>query len=192
MVYEIIAYYSIFIWVLPLYKQYKGSFFFYFFLISISDPATLGLHNLGIYTDETYLVIDFLILILIDYFVPIFKFSKLKTIIFFILTLFGYLYFRNNDLLSILIHFLIFIQLLRINLFNLIEKNFFNLFYIILAVYEILLLLNMTFIHFSSVQSVFYFYFSILFMSLFAIFFIFFNDKSEKIIFYRKNIRLNE
>ncbi len=173
-----ISYVSIFIWLLPPIRQYKGNYFYFFLVLALLDPIVyvvrfiLPLDPMRIYTLCTIFLVFALIKI---------RHNKFNWFYIAVLTIINtYLSFSLSfDLLKlylILQLIVVFFIILRKTLLDTFTNGQINLFYFVLVLYLLSVLTKMliTFTQFSS--GIFYFYFTTAFEILIAVFFIFYND----------------
>ena len=180
---KIIINISILLWLLPPFKQLKGGYFLYFLTLGYSDPLALLLGWLfKISPNYTHLIIAFILLICILYYT-----NKLnyKWIISLFLLLILSLCSGNRDIRYIsiiIIHCLIFVQILIPTLLEFFNGHRINTYLSVLLVYELMTALKYAAFSFNYFSGVYFFYISLAFETVICIFFIFVNLNNTPLI----------
>lgn len=175
---DIIQKFSIFFWILPLYKQYKGSYFYFFLILALTDP----IFRISKFLELSYIPIGPVSLFLLS----LASFGKriklsLPIILFFVLFILVLYFDPNNQLFKVFVCLVSFINFIKRLLLEQFSNSKINLFYIAASFYMLLLLLNLSLVVLNIKSGATYFYFTIIIMYFLALFFTFFNDKDEKI-----------
>jgi len=176
---KIIVYISTFFWLFPPFRQYKGRFFYYFLILALSDPlAIINYSFIGIPHHFIHSLAGLLLLYSFDSIGYLKKYLAANII--FILAFFLFLFLLDNLLYLILaLHLLILYRFLRLSVLNTFIKNELNIFLFLLVFYEISVIVNLiVFISKSNLGVVFY-YLTLSFQILVAIFFTIFREDSS-------------
>ena len=176
---KIIVYISTFFWLFPPFRQYNGRYFYYFLILALSDPlALINYSFIGISHHFIHSIAGLLLLYSFDS-IEYLKKYLLANIIF-ILAFFLFLFLLDNLLYVILtLHLLILYRFIRLSLLNTFNKNELNIFLLVLVFYEISAIVNLiVFISKTNLGVVFY-YLTLSFQILVAIFFTIFREDSS-------------
>lgn len=175
----IIIYISTFFWLFPPFRQFKGRYFYYFFILALSDPVNLISVNLiGVPYHFIHSIAGLLLLYSINSIEYVKKY--LFANMFFILTFFLFLFLLDNLLYLILtLHLLILYRFLRLSLLNTYSKSELNIFLFMLVFYEISVIVNLIVFISKTNLGVVFFYLTLLFQILVAIFFTIFREDSS-------------
>ena len=169
----IIYYTSLFAWLLPPIRQYKGKLFLYFLLFAIADPLT-RISTISFHTNayQIHSLISFAAILAVS----INKISK-KNIVFifigFLLTLFVISTQDRNIifLYLILLHLVIIWYFLKETLISFSKNNFLTLGWVVLILYEISIVLKLIVALEVTQASTIYYYLTTGFQILIALFF---------------------
>jgi len=175
----IIIYISTFFWLFPPFRQFKGRYFYYFLILALSDPVNLiSVTLIGIPHHIIHCIAGLLLLYSINSIEYVKKYLIANII--FILAFFLFLFLLNDLLYVILtLHLLILYRFIRLSLLNTYSKNELNVFLFLLVFYEISVIVNLiVFISKSNLGVVFY-YLTLSFQILIAIFFTIFREDSS-------------
>jgi len=176
---RVIVYISTFFWLFPPFRQFKGRFFYYFLILGLSDPVNLiSLTLIGIPHHFIHSIAGLLLLYSFDSIKYVKKYLIANVI--FILAFFLFIFLLDNLLYLILtLHLLILYRFLRLSLLNTYSKSELNIFLFMLVFYEISVVVNLiVFISKSNLGVVFY-YLTLSFQILVAIFFTIFREDSS-------------
>ena len=176
---KIIVYISTFFWLFPPFRQYKGRYFYYFLILALADPINiLSISIIGVPNYFVHSIISLLLFYSIGTGENEKKYMLANMI--FMLAFFLFLFLLDNLLYLILtLHLLILYRFLRLSLLNTFSKNELNLFLLVLIFYEISAIVNLiVFISKSNLGVVFY-YLTLSFQILVAIFFTIFGEDSS-------------
>ncbi len=185
-----IWYLSIFVWLLPPFRQKKTFFFYYFFVLAIADLMSLILYKfVKVSFSDLYIVISFCLFIALQ---EIEYLKKRKMIFIGIgLIVISLSFFRigNNTfvLLITVLHLIIILRILYLFVMVVAEKQSLNFFYLVLAFYEFTVLLKfLNFLFELKVEAQTYFYITTGFELLVGIFFTTFREDSSKLVYQLK------
>lgn len=180
---------SIFFWLLPPFRQYKGRFFYYFLIMALSDPLTiLCFEVLKLPVESIHSVAG----LFLAYSLFFQNNNTKQEIILLLSFLLGFIisiiYLTNLHYLILSIHIVIFLFLLKMAILPIYYKNTINIFYFALLFYELSIVLNYTLIMGNSNIKMLLFYMTLFFQILMAIFFTIFTEKSKSMILHIKQI----
>lgn len=190
----IIYYTSLFAWLLPPIRQYKGKLFLYFLLFAIADPLT-RISTISFHTNayQIHSLISFAAILAVS----INKISK-KNIVFifigFLLTLFVISTQDRNIifLYLILLHLVIIWYFLKETLISFSKNNFLTLGWVVLILYEISIVLKLIVALEVTQASTIYYYLTTGFQILIALFFTIYKvENSPKIKLSVKNMDMS-
>lgn len=178
----VITYLSVFFWLFPPFRQYKERFFIYFLIMAIMDPINLlyvqvlGGKNLIVFT-----IGSILLFYSINFSLNILKKFWYVNVLFIALIILFFLYIPNLRLLIILLHLLIFIKFFKIGVITLHKYNSVNIFLLALIFYELSIIINeLVFLSNYNIKVIF-FYTTIFFQILIAIFFTIFKEDNPRL-----------
>ena len=129
-IFNVIVYLSIFFWLLPPFRQYKGEYFYFFFLLAITDPIGYVISHYGFSSVWLYVYANILMLLSLFYT----KFdSKIIGLLALLFLLFSFIYtllpYEYYFITCIIINFIIIVIILKkaiVHIFNKYEINFFH------------------------------------------------------------------
>jgi hypothetical protein len=182
-----IWYLSIFVWLLPPFRQKKTFFFYYFFVLAIADLMSLILYKfVKISFSDLYIVISFCLFIALQEI----EYLKRRKMIFIgiglIVISLSFFRIGNNTfvLLIMVLHLIIILRILYLFVMVVAEKQSLNFFYLVLAFYEFTVLLKfLNFLFELKVEAQTYFYITTGFELLVGIFFTTFREDSAKLVY---------
>ena len=180
---EIIIYISIFFWLLPPIRQFKGNFFLYFFILALSDPLTIlfvRIAHLPAYIIHTFASI--LLFYSINPSSINFRKYWLLHATFITGFIIGILFLNKLLYMVLIIHLLILFKFIKLTLVIVYRLNTINFFYIVLVFYELSAVINLSEFLGSSDFRVVIYYMTLSFQILMAIFFTIFTEKSDFLI----------
>ncbi|MEQ8192756.1 MAG: hypothetical protein ABRQ39_32640, partial [Candidatus Eremiobacterota bacterium] len=134
----IISYVSLFVWIFPIFRQYRSNLFYFFLFLGISDPLSVfAVKVLSIKTEWPSVLIAPILFyaINIDRTKP-FKISKLEIFVF-VLTYFLIFFIDNFNVILLIIHTLITIRAIYIIITDLHYRQKINIVRLVLAFYMI-------------------------------------------------------
>lgn len=174
---------SIFFWLLPPIRQFKGRFFYYFLVMALSDP--INIFCFQVLKTPQYLIHSVAGLFLI--FSLIFLSDGVRKRLFIISALvfgffIGMILLPDFVYLLLSMHIVIFLILIKIAVMPVYQKNIVNIFYFALLFYELSLVLNISLILGSGDIRIILYFSTLSFQILMAIFFTIFTEKSEILI----------
>jgi hypothetical protein len=170
---------SIFFWLVPVFRQYKGNYFFFFLILALADPFAFlcvavfniqpalihAIAAIGLFYSLDTIRQDFWRLWLLN----------LIIVVTFVIALL----LQTNPLFLILIfHFLILIIFIKKVMLKLYQSGEFNWFYLILIFYEITAMVKLIVFISGADIGILYLYFTVAFQFLIAIFFSIFREES--------------
>jgi len=167
-----IIYASILFWLFPIFRQYKGNYFHYFVILALSDP--LAMFGVAVLNVQPRLILSIAAIFLfysIDTIKHEFRRLWLLNLIIVVTFVIALIVLSNPLFLVLIFHFsilLIFIKKLMVKLYQLGE---FNWFYLVLIFYEITVILKVIVFISGTEIGVLYFYLTLAFQFLVAIFF---------------------
>lgn len=175
--------FSMIFWLLPLKKQFGGNFFVFFLILAVLDPINFVNYYLFKISPEYLKVIASILLFLFvntTFSKEIFykKYNLISLFIFICIWIISPLI--NYTVL--VIHLFIFGKLVFLFINNLFNRKVINIFYLLLSIYEILIFSNLALVIYGTTINIEYFHLTIVFMSLFAIFFSFFSASDKKVM----------
>lgn len=177
--------FSIILWIIIPFIQFKKKYFFYFFILAFMDIATLFL-RLVLHSSSNYFYFpfSFLLFFSIQDLLFIKKYQKIIIILFILICFMNFNNFIENRtfFLISLVHFVILIKLLKDFIISFVKYNLFNIFILSLIFYEITLLtkfLNLL-IGFSNADI--YFIITSLFETFIGLFFCIFKSDNPRLL----------
>ncbi len=181
-----LAYFSVFVWAIVPFRQYKGKYFLYFLSWVSADiatvPARLIFHS-G--TNFFYAPFSFLALIALQDIKFIKKYWVVITILFL-----GVCYINlNNNMMGTfvsIIHFFILLIFLKELIMTFVTKNLVKIFLIILIFYEIMTVAKFLNYLTGFTNAYIYFIITSIFEITFGLFFIIFKSDDKRLIFQLK------
>ena len=178
---SIITYISIFIWIFPALRQYRESYFYFFLVLALSDPVNIiCVHALGVFPNYyVHSVAGLLLLYSIGFKLENllrFWYANIVFIIFFLIALFS---IENLLFIILFSHFLILIKFIKILMLKLYQSGEFNWFYLALIFYEITVILKVIVFISGTEIGILYFYLTLAFQFLVAIFFTIFREENS-------------
>jgi len=179
---RIIIYISTFFWLFPPFRQFKGRYFYYFFILALSDPVNLlSVTLIGIPYYFIHSIAGLLLLYSFDSIEYVKKYLIANII--FILSFFLFLFLLNNLLYVILtLHLLILYRFIRQALINTYSKNELNIFLFLLVFYEISIVVKTIVFVSGTNLGIVFFYLTLLFEILVAIFYTIFREDSSPLM----------
>jgi hypothetical protein len=178
---KIIIYISSGVWLLPVFRQYKGNYFYYFLILALSDPLNIFFGSvLGILQGGH---IHSVLSILIFYSIGTTGQNFLKNWIFHLIFILCFLYvlffMETQPQLVLVIHFLVLYKFIKNAIIHLHNTNLLNFFYLILIFYEITLIVNLIVLIGRTDTGYILFYITASFQILIALFFAIFREDSS-------------
>lgn len=165
------------LWLLPLIKNFRKDYFFFFLGVALQDPGNLFFYNF-LKLDPNYWVIFCQLFIIYTLELKNKKFKKIDPIIIGITVLFSFIGFYSN----LIYMALCLVILLKISS-NIIEelkyRGYINIFVVAIAFYVFNLLLNALFVSTQSLYKETYYVYTFISMFAFALFFTFTNEKTK-------------
>lgn len=179
---RIITYTSITLWILPLFKQYRGRYFYYFLILAVFDPILLLLLNF--FTAAQIMTEYKIVLQLLLFHSVVMAEAKRKKYYYsypavIIITLFlSYLFGEHNASLMFL-DGLITLLFLRMFVLKIFRHKLFNIYFLMLFVYQFSLIINYLVDYLGFETGMTYFYFTVASQGLFALYFSFFGENDK-------------
>jgi hypothetical protein len=178
----IIQYISMFFWFLPPIRQYKERFFIYFLIWALSDPLNLvALHIFQISNYYIHPIASVLLIYSIDFSSNDIKKYWYFHILFIAAFIAGLFLIPNRLHLIIILHIIIIFKFLKIAFVSFYKYNAINVFLFVLVFYEILMVINLlVFLNNYDIKVIFY-YSTVLFESIIAMFFSIFKEDNPRL-----------
>lgn len=176
---QLIVYASIFFWLFPIFRQYKGNYFLFFLILALSDPiAMLSVAVLKVQPTLIHSIAGIFLFYSIDTVRQ--EFGRLWLLNLFIVVTFviALLMLSNLLFLILILHFLILFIFIKKLMLKLYHSGEFNWFYLVLIFYEITVILKVMVFISSTEIGILYFYLTLAFQFLVAIFFTIFRENS--------------
>lgn len=183
-----LLYISLFVWLLPPLKQFRGRFFYYFLLQAISDPLVLILFMFKIPNLPIYLVKNLLLILLL--WKPNEAVKKLLYVIPFLILVYITASMIHYTIINFIIaaaHVFILYFIFKLATADVIDLNKLKVFYIVIILYELSAILKHLFIIYSIHTGSVYYYLTTAFEILLGLFFFFIREDDKRIA-----IALNE
>jgi hypothetical protein len=177
---KIITYASIFVWLLPAIRQYKGKYFYYFLILALSDPLNIFFVNvLNVPNYFFHSIAGILLFYSIgtstQSFLKYWKFNLLFILVF-LFTLFT---LPNLLFLILILHVLILSIFIKQSVILLHQSGELNYFLLVLIFYEITVLLKVIVFISGTDTGIMFFYLTLSFQILVALFFTIFREESS-------------
>ena len=177
---KIITYASIIIWLLPAIRQYKGKYFYYFLILALSDPVDIFCGNV---LNLPNYIIHSIAAILLYYSIGTSTQSFLKywkfNLLFIVVFLFTLFTVPNLLFLILILHILILSKFIKQSVILLHQSGELNYFLLVLIFYEITALLKVIVFISGTDTGIMFFYFTVSFQILVALFFTIFREDSS-------------
>jgi len=174
-----IIYASIFFWLFPIFRQYKGNYFLYFLILGLSDPiAMLCVAVLNVQPTLIHSVAAIFLYYSIDTVKREFRRLWLLNLIIVVTFVIALLMLSNPLFLVLILHFLILLIFIKKLMLKLYQSGEFNWFYLALIFYEITVILKVIVFISGTDVGILYFYLTLAFQFLVAIFFTIFREES--------------
>lgn len=184
---------SVFIWLLPPLRQYKNYFFYYFVILAFSDVISIAIHySLGISVYSFYVTISVLSLLsLLDKehilrWVWYYSICAVLIIVTSFCLEFNYFstsYFLSNEIIFVFLHSIILTRIIYLFVLNITKAKAFNLFYIVLMLYELSIIVKFLNLLTGLTDVYTYFYITSIFQAIIGLFFSIFREDNRRIIF---------
>ncbi len=174
-----IIYASIFFWLFPVYRQYKGNYFLFFLILALSDPMVmLSVAVLKVQPTLIHSIAGIFLLYSIDTVKQEFERLWLLNLMIVVTFIIALLLLSNLLILVLILHFLILIVFIKKLMLKLHQLSEFNWFYLVLIFYEITVILKVIVFISGTEIGILYFYLTLAFQFLIAIFFTIFREES--------------
>lgn len=177
----IISYVSLFVWIFPIFRQYRSNLFYFFLFLGISDPLSVfAVKVLSIKTEWPSVLIAPILFyaINIDRTKP-FKISKLEIFVF-VLTYFLIFFIDNFNVILLIIHTLITIRAIYIIITDLHYRQKINIVRLVLAFYMITSVASLLIYLNGDYHAFLLFFTNLAFQLLLAIFFSILSENNPK------------
>jgi hypothetical protein len=176
---EIIVYVSAFFWLFPPLRQFKGRYFYYFLVLALTDPIALFIAPV-LKIDNVFIHSLCSLLLLISI-VSLDSLKKLISILILVIisAAFYFIVLQNSLFILLSIHPVILIILIHRSLLFIADRFEINVFILTLIFYEISLIVNFIVFISGTDLGIIFFYLTVSFQILVAIFFILFRDDSH-------------
>jgi hypothetical protein len=174
-----IVYASIFFWIFPIFRQYKGNYFLYFLILALSDPiAMLCVAVLNVQPALIHSIAGLFLFYSIDTVRHEFRRLWLLNLIIIVTFIITLLLMSNPLFLVLIMHFLILLIFIKKLMLKLYQSDEFNWFYLVFIFYEITVILNVIVFISGTDVGILFFYLTLAFQFLVAIFFTIFREES--------------
>ena len=180
---------SMIIFLLPPIRQYGGRFFFYFLILALNDPLADYLRYWSFPQLKIHIIFSIFLLISVIWskkFIKIVLFSiPFIALYFYGMTFVNTSYIEVANTLRIIMgfmHIFIFITVSKMAIVELREKMGINLFLVVFLFYEATLILKFIVYGFGMSKGLLFFFMTLGFEILLAIFFICFRDDNPKLL----------
>jgi hypothetical protein len=176
---KIITNISAILWLLPIFRQYKTRYFFFFLVLGLTDPINIIIVSfLGI---KPHFIHSIAGLLLITSLLDEMSWKKRYSLVIILLCLSAIIYFLNNFLVEILIfHFILFSIFIKRALTPFFMNNDLNIFSLCLVFYELTIVTKLIVFLNKTDIGIEFFYLTLLLETLLAIFFSLFRAKDKK------------
>ena len=175
-------------WILPLFRQYKQDYFYFFLVIAITDPIAGICYYLNIISIT---IVHSVSSLLLFYSVDIANKKLLENrtfnLILFVSFCFILLTGIDRYLIIAILHTFILVKFIKISAIKMHNSGKLNLFYIFLILFELSIVVKMSFSITRTELGVLYYNITLAFGMLIAIFFTFYREDNPKIIFNLKS-----
>jgi len=173
---------SLIIWLFPVFRQYKGNLFYYFFILALEDPIV---YMTFLFTKIPATLIHSVAGILLYYAVDKDWKNILKNRIMNLILIGGFLvalFTLPNELFLILIlHLLILSKFIKYTIIRLFNYSEINSFYFVLIFYELTIIINLIVLLSGTNVGYLLHYITAVFQMLVAIFFTIFKENSQSL-----------
>ncbi|OGU34309.1 MAG: hypothetical protein A2068_01055 [Ignavibacteria bacterium GWB2_35_6b] len=138
---QILFYLGFVVWIFPAIRQFRGRFFFYFFILAVADPLTIILvllFNINVGPMQPFLASALLVISVLD--IQYLKENKYYVIIALTIVFIVALVFNNATIyfsVIVLFHIFIFYYILILFIKKNVDEKAVNFFYIVLMLYEL-------------------------------------------------------
>ena len=177
---QLITIASIFFWLFPVIRQYRGNYFIYFLILALADPiAMLCVAVFNIQPTIIHAIAGISLFYSIDTINH--QFSKLWLLYMLIAISFviALLMLSNPLFLILIFHFLILILFIKKLMVKMYQLGNFNWFYLVLIFYEITVILKVIVFLSGANIGILHFYLTLAFQFLIALFFTIFREESQ-------------
>ncbi len=179
---QIISYLSIFFWLLPPIRQYKERFFIYFLITALMDPMQLiAVHFFHTHNYYVHPIASVFLLYSINLSSDNLKKYWYFHMLFVAAFILGLFLLQNHIQLILFLHFLILIKFLKIAFVSLHKFNIINVFLFMLVFYELSVVINQLVFLSNYEIKVIFFYTTLFFQILIAIFFTIFKEDNPSL-----------
>lgn len=179
----IINYVGIFVWFAPPFRQYKSPFFYFFYILAISDPlALLVKYVLNGPTNMQWLITSCLLILSLVPFISNKRFFWISGFAICLLsTVFRFSFPDLQHFMVITLWTFILIVLLKYSLKSIADKRVYNIFHIIVLIYVLSNIVKIIVLATDLIHGVSFFFATIIFHVFIAAFFTFFREDSKAI-----------
>ena len=181
---------SMFFWLFPPIRQFKTELFWYFFILAISDPISVGLVMAGILSQLIgYAIAGFLLVF--SLYGSYYKNWHVRSILLVLLIALIPVFFTSMNYhygIIITLHIVILFFFLRRSIYFIAVHSKLNIFNIMLVLYELSILLKVVTLLANAKTGVAFFYITDIFQILIAIFFSIFKENDSRLFINLKNV----
>lgn len=180
----IILYVSIFFWIFPAIRQYKGNYFHYFLILALSDPINIFCVSfIGVTQGWVHSVAGLLLVYSVGYNNNEFRKYLIHNTVLILVFISLLLVLPNLRYLILATHMMILAKFLKIAFVHLHNNSKLNLFYLALIFYEITIVINFIDLITGISVGITFFYIILAFQILLAIFFTIFREENPMLNF---------
>jgi len=178
---SILVYISSFLWILPVLRQYRENYFYFFLVLALADPVNIiSVFVLNIFPNYfIHAIAGLLLFYSISFKVEDLLHYWYANIIFIILFLIALFLIENLLFIILFLHFLILIKFIKIAIVKLHQTGELNWFFLVLILYEISVVTKVLIFISATETGNIYFYLTLVFQYLIAIFFAIFREGSS-------------
>lgn len=179
---------SIVFWILPVFRQYKEDYFYFFLVIAITDPIAGFCYYLKIIPiTVVHSVSSLLLFYSIDIANNKLLENKVFNLILFVSFCFVLLAGIDRYLVIAILHSFVLVKFIKISAIKMHYSGKINLFYLVFILYELSIVVKMSFAITRTELGNLYYTITLAFEMLIAIFFTIYRENNPKIIFNLKS-----
>jgi len=178
---SILLYISSVLWIFPALRQYRESYFYFFLILALSDPVNIiSVQVLEVFPNYyIHSIAGLLLFYSIGFIVEDLLRYWYINIVFIILFLIALSLIENLLFIILFLHFLILIKFIKIAIVKLHQTDELNCFSLVLILYEISVVTKILIFISATETGNIYFYLTLVFQYLVAIFFTIFRESSS-------------
>jgi hypothetical protein len=181
---RIIIYISSIIWLLPAVRQYGKTYFLYFLILALSDPfSILCITVIGIPPDYIHSIAALFLYYSFGIDSNEFINKWLLNLLLIVFFLVAIVIVSDLNFIILILHFLIFLKFIKQVLISLHKTNAVNIFLLAFVFYELTIIMNILVFISSTETGIIFFYLTLSFQILVAIFFTIFREENTLLHF---------